>query len=80
MLLQAFKEKHTQYNNTFATDKGVEFMNIDGRIAAKVINHFTDKEEPILCVHDSFICREQFKDELTEVMNKAVRENFRTIK
>ena len=51
-------------------------MNIDGRIASKVINHFTDKEEPILCVHDSFICREQFKDELTETMNKAIREEL----
>ena len=51
-------------------------MNIDGRIATKVINYFTDKQEPILCVHDSFICREQFKDELTDVMNKAVQEEL----
>jgi|TARA_B110000914_G_C15436742_1_gene434140 hypothetical protein len=49
-------------------------MNIDGRIATKVINYFTDKQEPVLCVHDSFICREQFKEELTDVMNKAVKE------
>jgi hypothetical protein len=49
-------------------------MNIDGRIAAKVINYFTDKQEPVLCVHDSFICREQCKEELTDVMNKAVKE------
>ena len=75
-LLEAFKEKHVLIQQYLCTDKGVEFMNIDGRIAAKVINHFTDKEEPILCVHDSFICREQFTDELTEVMNKAVREEL----
>ena len=76
ILLQAFKEKHIQIHQYLCTDKGVEFMNIDGRIASKVINHFTNKEEPILCVHDSFICREQFKDELTETMNKAIREEL----
>ena len=76
ILLQAFKEKHIQIQQYLCTDKGVEFMNIDGSIASKVINHFTDKNEPILCVHDSFICREQFKDELTETMNKAIREEL----
>ena len=75
-LLTAFKEKHTPIKKYLCSDKGVEFMNIDGRIAAKVINYFTDKQEPILCVHDSFICREQFKDELTDVMNKAVQEEL----
>ena len=51
-------------------------MNIDGAIAAKVIKHFTDKDEPILCVHDSFICREQFKDELVQVMNEKTSETL----
>ena len=73
-LLKAFKEKHALIQQYLCSDKGVEFMNIDGRIATKVINHFTDKQEPVLCVHDSFICREQCKEELTEVMNKAVKE------
>jgi hypothetical protein len=76
ILLQVFKDKHIQIHQYLCTDKGVEFMNIDGRISSKVIHHFTDKEEPILCVHDSFICREQFKDELTEAMNKAIREEL----
>ena len=75
-LLTAFKKKHAPIKKYLCSDKGVEFMNIDGRIAAKVINYFTDKQEPILCVHDSFICREQFKDELTDVMNKAVQEEL----
>ncbi len=49
-------------------------MNLDGRITSKVINHFTDKGEPTLPIHDSYICREQFKDELNTVMNEAVNE------
>ena len=51
-------------------------MNIDGAIASKVVKHFTDMNEPILSVHDSFICREQFKDELTRVMNEVVGETL----
>ena len=49
-------------------------MNLDGKITSKVIKHFTDKGEPILSIHDSYICREQFKDELNTVMNEAVNE------
>jgi len=75
-LLEAFKTKHASIQQYLCTDRGVEFMNIDGKIASKVINHFTDKNEPILCVHDSFICREHCKDELTEVMNKAIKDEL----
>ena len=74
LLIDAFKEKHHQIKDYICSDKGVFFMNLDGRITSKVINHFTDKGEPILSIHDSYICREQFKDELNTVMNEAVNE------
>ena len=47
-------------------------MNIDGAITSNVIKYFTDREEPVLSVHDSFICREQVIDELNNVMNEVV--------
>lgn len=34
------------------------------------------KDEPILCIHDSFICREQFKEELVHVMNEKTSEKL----
>ena len=74
LLIDAFKEKHHQIKDYICSDKGVFFMNLDGKITSKVINHFTDKGEPILSIHDSYICREQFKDELNTVMNEAVNE------
>ena len=51
-------------------------MNIDGAITAKVIKHFTDLKEPILSVHDSYICREGVRDNLIEVMNEAITETL----
>ena len=51
-------------------------MSIDGAIAAKVVNHFTNKNEPVLCIHDSFISREQFKDELIQVMNEKTSDTL----
>ncbi len=75
-LLEAFKKKHPQITKYLCSDQGVRLMSIDGAIAAKVIKHFTDKDEPILCVHDSFICREQFKEELVHVMNEKTSETL----
>ena len=49
-------------------------MNLDGKITARVINHFTNKNEPILSIHDSYICREQFKEELSNVMNETIND------
>ena len=41
-----------------------------------MVNHFTEINEPILCVHDSFICREQFQEELNKVMNNVIRQQL----
>ena len=41
-----------------------------------MVKHFTDKDEPILCVHDSLICRERFKEELVHVMNEKTSETL----
>ena len=44
-------------------------MNIDGAIAAKVVNHFTNKMNPssAFMIH---LLSEQFKEELVQVMNE----------
>ena len=75
-LLEAFNKKHPQIKNYLCSGSGLRLMNIDGAIAAKVVNHFTNKNEPILCIHDSFICREQFKDELIQVMNEKTSDTL----
>jgi len=71
-LFDAFKRKHQAIQHYFCSDQGVRLMNIDGEIVARVLKYFTDRDEPILSIHDSFICREQCKEELTRVMNQTV--------
>ena len=79
-LLDAFKEKHPEIADSICTDKGVELMRVDGRITAKVINHFTNKNIPILSIHDSYIIQNQHSGQLIKVMNKAVAEELNDFK
>jgi len=76
LLIEAFTEKHQKISKYFCSDYGVVFMSIDGAITAKVIKHFTDLKEPILSVFDSYICREELKNDLIEVMNEVIADTL----
>ena len=76
LLLDAFKEKHPAIADSICADKGVELMNVDGRITAKVTNHFASKGIPILSVHDSYITQHRHSGELRSVMNQVVTEEL----
>ena len=77
LLLEAFKEKHPAIADSICTDKGVELMQVDGRITAKVVNHFTKKNIPVLTIHDSYITPHSHTGELRRVMNDAVTEELK---
>jgi hypothetical protein len=77
VLLDAFKEKHPAIADSICKDKGVELMNVDGRITNKVINHFTKKQIPVLTIHDSYIIQHKYSGELRRVMNEAVTEELK---
>jgi hypothetical protein len=76
LLLEAFKEKHPAIADSICTDKGVELMQVDGRITAKVVNHFTKKNIPVLTIHDSYITPHSHTGELRRVMNDTVAEEL----
>jgi len=80
LLLDAFKEKHPSIADSICKDKGVELMEVDGRITAKVINHFTKKQIPVLTVHDSYITPHTHTGELRRVMNEVVTEELNGFK
>ena len=80
LLLDGFKEKHPAIADSICTDKGVELMRVDGRITAKVINHFTKKQIPVLTVHDSYITQHQHSGELRRVMNETVTKELNGFK
>ena len=60
-LMEAFLEKHEPIERYLCNGKkiGFELMNLDSKIALDVCSHFSQKEIPILPVHDSFIVQEQ---------------------
>ena len=80
LLLDAFKEKHPTLGDSLGTDKGVELMNVDGRITTKIINHFTKKNIPVLTIHDSYVIPDIHPGELRTIMNKAVTEELNGFK
>ena len=80
LLLDAFIEKHPTLGNTLGKDKGVELMNVDGRITARIINHFTKKNIPVLTIHDSYVIPDAHSGELRTLMNKVVAEELNGFK
>jgi hypothetical protein len=72
IILDVFCANNQPIEHYLCKDMGVQLMAMDGRITAKVINHFTDKGIPVLTVHDSYILDIEYQKELHEVMNEAI--------
>jgi len=82
-LIPWFKEAHKQIAHLFCQGSGLEVMNLDAKITLDVIEHFTNREIPVLSIHDSFIVyrhlrdsfivHRQCEDELKQVMQSAYR-------
>ena len=71
VLLEGFLNENPSIAHYLCADKGVELMAIDGNITSRLIEHFTNKNIPILTVHDSYIVEFEYEDELIRVMNDA---------
>jgi hypothetical protein len=70
-ILSALRDKHSPIADKFASDAGIDLMSQDARIAERVINYFTRKGIPVLCIHDSFIAPLTSGSELQRVMLNA---------
>ena len=46
-------------------------MNKDSKIALSVIGYFTEKNIPILPIHDSFIVQKKYREELRKIMSES---------
>ena len=73
LLLDQFVEENKPIEHYLCTDKGVELMAIDGRITARIIEHFTRKKIPVLTVHDSYVIQSQYEQELVDQMVYATK-------
>ena len=67
-LYEDFKEWHPDIVDFFNAKKGLDLQNIDSKIANNVVNIFTEKQIPLLVMHDSFICSIEEEQYLQEVM------------
>ena len=56
------------------TGQALRLMNIDSQIANLVIDHFTNKGIPILCIHDSFIIQYDKEPELRRILDQSTHQ------
>ena len=76
--MDKFLEVHKPISKYLCSEgnTGLKLMYKDAKIAVDVINHFVKQNIPILCMHDSFIIEEKYKDELMEVMLKTYQKHI----
>ena len=67
-LFAAFEKHHQTISKFFGSGIGLSLQNTDSKIAEDILDYFTSREIPCLCVHDSFLVEEKHRDELTSVM------------
>ena len=67
-LLKAFFTEQPHMERFLCKGLGLELMGIDSRIANMVIDYFTKQNEPILCIHDSFLINYKRGEELKRVV------------
>ncbi len=70
-ILGALRTKHPLIAADFASDAGIDLMNIDSKITALIIQQFVAKGIPILSVHDSYIVPYGEEDNLEDSMRSA---------
>ena len=73
-LLKGFIDKHPQFDGILNTGQALRLMNIDSQIANLVIHHFTKKDIPVLCIHDSFIIQHDKEPELRRILDQATHQ------
>lgn len=80
-LIGQFKKKHPLLveHKVLASNIGIMLQGLDSKIAEGVINRFVAINEPVLCVHDSFIVTKDNKKILKETMYQAFKEVMESI-
>jgi hypothetical protein len=72
----ALSERHSQIQQHFFTGVGLNLMYQDSQVAEKVMLQMLDRGATVLPVHDSFIVRNSYSDELEEVMKNVFEEQY----
>jgi hypothetical protein len=73
-LIYSFVEKNPVMKDYLGTDQGVKLMHYDGEITARLLKYFTEREIPVLSVHDSYIVQSEYEITLTNKMIEIAQE------
>lgn len=67
-LINAFLAKHPPLGKYLHTNFGNELMHYDSQICSHILDYMTERDLPVLPIHDSFVLR---KDDQNELINAA---------
>ena len=67
------QKKHKEIRSNFYRGTGIVLQNVESKIALDVIEHFAEKDVPVLPVHDSFVIEKSHAQELRNVMAAAYK-------
>ncbi len=70
-IMSAFLMKNPCLSESMFSDQGVRLMRQDSEITSLIHQHFTQKEIPVLSVHDSYLVDCKHGEELKQVMSEA---------
>lgn len=77
-ILEMCEQKHHLISDLFYSDVGKLLQYNDSMIANDIINHFTKNDKLVLCIHDSFVCQKENKEELTYRMRLYIENTYGT--
>ena len=70
-VLRRIEDHNEVISKYMYSDVGIALMNMDSRIAERVIDAILQEDEAVLCYHDSFIVKQHMAEFLEKAMRKA---------
>ena len=67
-LLISFFNEQPHMEQFLCKGLGLKLMGVDGQIANMVIDYFTKQNEPVLCIHDSFLMNYKKGEEFRRIV------------
>lgn len=75
-IIAAIEKRHSAISKYFFSEEGNKLMNKDSILAERVMLRMLEKGATVLPVHDSFIVRNSYQEELKQVMEEEFEKAF----
>lgn len=70
-VLNELKRLHKPVAGKFASDAGIDLMNLDAKITEEILSYFVNQDIPVLSIHDSYLVPMGMEKLLKEQMQTA---------